>query len=217
MFEGALSEHTVYDWFNLYRDIMSKIMVDIPLRLGGPGEIVEIDESLWAKKQKYHVGNVGRRAPWILGMIERSTGRVVLRLLDSRCANDILPVITEHVLPHTTIYTDCWAAYNNLPNIPNMHYTHQTVNHTENFVDPVTGVHTQTIEGFWGNAKDLIKKMHGVKEARLVPYVEEIVFRWNHRNDSIFLKLVELLGYYYCPNHQVTADKLNEMPQLQYD
>jgi hypothetical protein len=44
----------------------------------------------------------------------------------------------------TTIHSDEWAAYRSLRNNPN--YIHLTVNHSINFVEPTSGVHTQNIE-----------------------------------------------------------------------
>jgi hypothetical protein len=41
---------------------------------------------------------------------------------------------------------------------------HQTVNHTEHFVDPVTGVHTNTIEGTWNGMKMRICRQHFNRE-----------------------------------------------------
>ena len=35
-------------------------------------------------------------------------------------------------------------------------YDHKTVNHTENLKDPVTGVHTNTIEGLWAHVERLL-------------------------------------------------------------
>ena len=62
----------------------------------------------------------------------------------------LLPLIQKYVKPGTTIYTDQWSSYNDLQNRA---FLHQTVNHTLHFVDPVTGVHTNTCEGMWHHIK----------------------------------------------------------------
>lgn len=55
-------------------------------------------------------------------------------------------VIQNFVKPGSTIHTDCWAAYSSLANLEDYQYTHNTVNHSVNFVAP-DGTHTNTIEG----------------------------------------------------------------------
>jgi len=47
----------------------------------------------------------------------------------------------------STIYTDCWRGYNGL--MVRGFAVHLTVNHSHHFVDPVTGVHMNTIESQW--------------------------------------------------------------------
>ncbi len=42
-----------------------------------------------------------------------------------------------------------YASCQGMETIIGMIYFHQTVNHTESVVDPITGAHTQTIESFW--------------------------------------------------------------------
>ncbi len=62
----------------------------------------------------------------------------------------LLPLIQRWVLPGSIIHTDEWGAYNQLTSLG---YTHDSVNHSLQFVNPLTGVHTNTQEGLWHHVK----------------------------------------------------------------
>ena len=129
---------TVVDWKNLMRDICVEKIIDDPEPLGGPGVIVEIDESKFGRR-KYNRGRlvVGT---WVFGILERDTGRMVMLSVADRSAATLLPLIQQYVLPGSIVYSDEWVAYNILAHTSQ--YTHHTVNHSENFVNLSTGVYT---------------------------------------------------------------------------
>lgn len=60
-----------------------------------------------------------------------------MTVVADRSATTLIPIIQAHVRPGTIIYSDEWSAYNSIGTIPG--YTHRTVNHSQHFVDPVTG------------------------------------------------------------------------------
>ena len=69
-----------------------------------------------------------------------------MEIVANRTCATLLPIIQAHTLPGTIIHSDDFSSYRNavgqLPNI----LRHRVVNHSLNFVDPATGVHTQHIE-----------------------------------------------------------------------
>ena len=67
-----------------------------------------------------------------------------MQTVDKRDADTLLPIIQSVVQPGTIIHSDQWRAYYRIQE--KLHLEHATVNHSVNFVDPETGVHTQTIE-----------------------------------------------------------------------
>ena len=90
--------------------------------------------------------------------------------------------------------SDMWPAYvsmngsstfslenNNL--LRDMHYKHKWVNHSENFVDPKTGAHTQRIEGVWEvRVKQYLKARRGARRTLIASYLDW--FLWKSWNDE---------------------------------
>ena len=61
-------------------------------------------------------------------------------------------IIFAHVHPGSVIHTDSWKGYENLKK----YFIHLKINHSLYCVDPLTGVHTNTIEGNWSPLKKYI-------------------------------------------------------------
>ena len=115
-----------------------------PNVISGIGSIVEVDESQFSKR-KFNVGRVVRSA-WVIGGLDINTGDLFFREVLFRNRMTITSVLQECVLLGTTIITDCWRGYVDLESLG---YRHLTVNHSRNFVDPVSGANTQAIENRW--------------------------------------------------------------------
>lgn len=87
---------------------------------------------------------------WVFGMVDAShiPSLGYMEIVDQRDAATLLPIIRDHVQPGTTIWSDMWAAYNGVSTLPGV-TSHETVNHSIQFVNPVNGVHTNAIESYW--------------------------------------------------------------------
>ena len=68
---------------------------------------------------------------------------------------------TQHLVRSSTVASGV-AIYNGVPQLPNVS-SHRTVNHSVEFVDSVTGVHTQNIESYWNRVKMKLKRMKGCR------------------------------------------------------
>ncbi len=90
-----LTNHTLVDWRNYCREVCLQAfeLAQGAYQMGGRGEVVEIDESLFRGRRKYNRGRMLRG--------------------------------------------------NAMPARRDNNYVHETVNHSDNFVDPNTGANTQ--------------------------------------------------------------------------
>uniref|UniRef100_A0A0K0F3A6 DDE_Tnp_IS1595 domain-containing protein n=1 Tax=Strongyloides venezuelensis TaxID=75913 RepID=A0A0K0F3A6_STRVS len=117
---------------------------------------------------------------WVLDGVESTSERkLFVRVVESRNAETLLPIIQQHFLPETTIRTKCWRGYARLGQLD---YIHETVNHFLQFRDSETDVHTNTIEITW----------LGIKL--------KIPLRCRHREVIDDYLLIRPINKFYCIN-----------------
>ena len=113
-------------------------------------------------------------------MVDVSTSPATgyMEIVQSRDRATLHSIIQQHTLPNTVVHTDEWAAYGRMTSLPNI-TSHEVVNHSLHFVDPVTGVHTNNVESYWNRVKRKLKHMKGCHRHQLPSYLDE--FMWMER------------------------------------
>ena len=175
-------------------DPETKLHKDHPI--GGPGIIVEIDESKFGKR-KHHKARIVE-GQWVFGGICRETREIFLVPLPNNKrdrATLIEPIILEHIKPGTTIISDCWIAYDKLGTVG---FQHLTVNHSYNFIDPHTGAHTNSIESLWWQIKQQPSETH-TRRNKWNPHLTEYMWRQYHREEDLYAALLTDISQLYSP------------------
>ena len=111
-----------------------------------------------------------------------------MKLVQQRDAITLLPIIQQHTAPGMVIHSDQWRSYNGVSQLSNVS-SHRTVNHSVEFVDSVTGFHTQNIESYWNRVKMKLKRMKGCRAEEIPGYLDEGAFRKDSKGG---------LGWYYA-------------------
>ena len=138
--------------------------------VGHAGCVVEIDESKFGKRT-YNRG------------IERGTNNIFMKVVHTRDAATLFPIIQRCVKPGTQTITDEWSSYQRLSTVG---FTHQTVNRSLHFVNPTTGAHTQNIEGTWRLAKRKLKRGSGTSSLLFTGYLIEFMWRKKYGEEFAF-------------------------------
>ena len=182
---------TVTDWLYLCREVCSHAIEKAPKLVGTLSKPVQIDEAYFSGRRKYKKGrllsgdygiahgntrknNYGDQVigPWVLG-IYQSASNVRFIVVPDRKSTTLLPIISKYVEKGSVVVTDEWAPYNQLNEEG---YHHETVNHSENYVNPVTGFNTQGVERSWVDAKAMLKKSRHPSNY-LQSHLDEVAWR----------------------------------------
>ena len=173
----GVSERAIIQNYQYLRNVCSGKLMSVDEKLGGPGIVVQIDESLF--RHKYQRGSRPASEQWVLGIADTSykPAKVHMEMVASRNAETVLPIIRRKVAAGSIIRSDQWRAYQGLGN--DVAYTYEPLNHSENVVDPVTGVHTQSIESYWNDCKRRLKTASRTKAEMLPGYLDQ--FMWENQ------------------------------------
>ena len=90
----------------------------------GDGLEFEVDE-LFLRHIRREDGTHGTQ--WIMGILERTTGKVIYFRIPDRSALSLIRPVVAAVPDGSFTYTDDWSAYNSLRVLP---YHHHSVNHS---------------------------------------------------------------------------------------
>ena len=197
--QAAVSYPTALRAFTLMRQALRADEAPHLLELVGPE--VEADESYFGGRRRGRraEGKRGRGAPGkipVFGILERR-GRVTVTVVPNVSTETLLGETLRHVKRGSLIYTDRYRGYDTLALCG---YEHLRVAHgqgeygrTVRTPRGVRAVHINGLEGFWSYAKGKLAKHHGVAPHRFPLYLYEMQFRYNHRHEPLFERLLEFL------------------------
>lgn len=216
------SRPTICDWLNLCREVCSKVVRSLPKMVGTIVKPVQIDESYFRGRRKYNKGRflIGDNkndyevklkeemkkkegieyalgkvvGPWVFGLYQSQT-RIRFYVVQDRTGDTLIPLINSNVEKNSTVVSDEWAGYNRL----SQHgYVHETVNHSRNYINPVTGFHTQAIERAWKEGKAWL---HHARHAGpyLQNHLDEVSWRAyrRHHPSGLFGAILEDIHRHY--------------------
>lgn len=157
-------------------------------KLGGPGSIVQVDETMLNYKCKSHRGRSPNNRTDALCIVEcmPKIQKVWAQIIPDKRAVTIVPIICDRVIENSIIHTDEHRSYTCLSD---QGFTHNTICHKYNFVDQVNGTNTQCVESFNNQLKLAIKTRKGVKTELRAEFLSEFIWRWNNKKkliDAIF-------------------------------
>ena len=123
----------------------------------------------------------------LLAALSVALGLFFFEIVQDRRESTLLEVIKRKIRPGTTIMSDMHRSYMHLSE---HNYAHFTVNHSENFVDPRTGSHTQTIESVWGALKHFLRSVGKHLGPHIEEYIAEFLYRRAHAG-RLFDKILD--------------------------
>jgi transposase-like protein len=146
------------------------------------GKLPESERSRLRAQGIHNAGPASKQRDVVFAAVERGGNLRAAYIGPNRNSRNVSTKLYEFVLPGSVLFTDDWVGYS-FREVGET-YRHRRINHSGRvYVDGE--VHTQTVEGFWGHFKTDVRGTHHNISTRWLPgYLNEWVWRWNHRNDD---------------------------------
>ena len=164
-----ITPRTIIDWYSVCREICTYAVDMDNIVIGGPGMKVEIVETLMFKRK-----SVSQQHWLFVGYCVQQKRGFVFPVA-KRDRETLLPLIQKHIAPGSLIISDELGAYKDLTSFG---WIHRTVDHSQTFVDPKSGAHTQGVKSYWNQIKRHLKSHGEPKYQRILEAVYRLTFRF---------------------------------------
>ena len=124
--------------------------------------------------------------------VERDSPRMVSQMQRDASKRTLFDFAHEHIEAASRVDTDSWQGYNLLDAC----YDHQTVKHSECYVDD--DVHCNTAEAEWSIFKPWWRTFRGVAKHYIYRYLAAYQFRRNHRDQSVLERMHQVLAFLWA-------------------
>jgi len=153
------------------------------------GEI-ELDESYFgARRVRGKRGRGAKGKTAVFGMLKRGD-KVYTQIVKRVSVSELMPIIKGKADKGAVIYTDGFRTYDGLADYG--YKRHFRVKHSQNeFANGHN--HINGIENFWGLCKVRLSKFRGVHKHTFYLHIKECEFRYNYRNQNLYLTLLKNL------------------------
>jgi len=151
---------------------------------------VEVDESYFGGKRiKGKRGRGAYKKTPVFGILKRG-GKVYTEVVPDCAKATLQGIIRGRVDPDSVIHSDGWRGYDGLVDLG--FKKHYRVSHGQNEFARGRS-HINGIESFWAYAKRRLMKFHGIAESTFYLHLKECEFRFNYRDENIYLLLLKML------------------------
>ena len=159
------------------REYIARTMMEI--ELSGWGDVEPCTDAVDEVEVRNYRTNYGNQVvgPWVVGLY-KSAKEVRFHIVPDRTAATLRSVVSMYCEPGSYVVTDEWAGYRRLCDDG---FLHKTVNHSQWFVNPADGFHTQGIERMWVDGKAILKR-HRRPTALLQSHLDEVAWRKRYRD-----------------------------------
>ena len=151
---------------------------------------VELDESYFGARRVRGIRGRGARGKTpVFGMLKRGD-KVYTQIVKNCSISELLPIIKGRTDTGAIIYSDGFKSYDGLVNYG--YKRHYRVKHGENEF-ALGHNHINGIDNFWGLCKVRLAKFRGVHRHTFYLHIKECEFRYNYRNQNLYLTLLKNL------------------------
>ena len=144
--------------------------------------VCEVDETYVGGKAKGRRGRGASNKTPVVGIKERTSGKVRMMAVENCKASTLAGFIRNHAAPGSEIHTDEFRSYLWLDS---SEFTHSSVNHaSKRYVSKDGKTHVNGVENVWSLLKRGIVGIYHKVSAKYLPlYLNEFSFRFNNRDN----------------------------------